>query len=112
MAQIKSLKDLESFKNSVQEIIDTRVKGNKDGLVQIKVAMGTCGIAAGAKSIYNYFLEQVDAKKLDVVVYQTDCMGRCSEEPMVEVAFPDQEPVIYGNVDKAKVDEILDKLGK
>ena len=46
------------------------------------------------------------------MVYQTDCMGRCSEEPMVEVAFPDQEPVIYGNVDKAKVDEILDKLGK
>ena len=39
-------------------------------------------------------------------------MGRCSEGPVVEVAFPDQEPVIYGNVDKAKVDEILDKLGK
>ena len=112
MAQIKSLKDLESLKNSVQEIIDTRVKGNKDGLVQIKVAMGTCGIAAGAKSIYNYFLEKIDEKKLDVVVYQTDCMGRCNEEPTVEVALPNQESVIFGNVDKAKVDEILEKFGK
>ncbi|MBR5253477.1 MAG: (2Fe-2S) ferredoxin domain-containing protein [Bacteroidales bacterium] len=112
MAQIKSLKDLESLKSSVQEQIDTRVKGNKDGLVQIKVAMATCGISAGAKSIYNYFLEKIDEKKLDVVVYQTDCMGRCNEEPTVEVALPNQESVIFGNVDKAKVDEILEKFGK
>lgn len=112
MAQIKSLKDLESFKNSVKEQIDTRVKGNQDGLVQIKVAMATCGIAAGAKSIYNYFLEKVDEKKLDVVVYQTDCMGRCNEEPTIEVVLPNQESMIFGNVDKVKVDEILEKYGK
>lgn len=112
MAQIKSLKDLESLKSSVQEQIDTRIKGDKDGLVQVKVAMATCGIAAGAKTIYNYFLEQIDEKKLDVVVYQTDCMGLCKEEPTVEVVAPNQEPEIFTNVDKAKVDEILNKFGK
>lgn len=110
MAQIKTLEDLKSLKDSVQEQIDTRVKGNTDGLVQIKIAMATCGIAAGAKTIYNYFLEQVDAKKIDAAVYQTDCMGMCKEEPTVEVLIPNQEPQIFGNVDKAKVDEILDKL--
>lgn len=112
MAQIKSLEDLKSLKDSVQEQIDTRVKGNQDGLVQIKVAMATCGIAAGAKTIYNYFLEKVEEKKIDVVVYQTDCMGLCKEEPTVEVVVPNQEPVVFTNVDKAKVDEILDKFGK
>jgi NADP-reducing hydrogenase subunit HndB len=39
-------------------------------------------------------------------------MGRCNEEPTVEVALPNQESIIFGNVDKAKVDEILEKYGK
>ncbi len=109
MAQIKSLEDLQALKNSVQEEIDTRVKGNRDGLVQVKVAMATCGITAGAKSIYNYLLEQVDKKSMDVVVYQTDCMGLCKDEPTVEVSIPGKDSVIFGSVDTNKVDEILDK---
>lgn len=109
MAQIKSLEDLQALKNSVQEEIDTRVKGNRDGLVQVKVAMATCGITAGAKTIYNYLLEQVDKKAMDVVVYQTDCMGLCKDEPTVEISIPGKDSVIFGNVDTNKVDEILDK---
>ena len=84
MAQIKSLEDLQALKNSVQEEIDTRVKGNRDGLVQVKVAMATCGITAGAKSIYNYLLEQVDKRSMDVVVYQTDCMGLCKDTHIID----------------------------
>jgi NADP-reducing hydrogenase subunit HndB len=109
MAQIKTLEDLKSLKDSVQEQIDTRVKGNTDGLVQIKIAMATCGIAAGAKTIYNYFLEQVEQKKIDAAVYQTDCMGLCKEEPTVEISLPGKDSVIFGNVDKNRVEEILDK---
>ena len=51
MTKIKSLADLKAMKQSVQEKIDTRAKGTAEGLVQVKIAMATCGIAAGAKML-------------------------------------------------------------
>ena len=112
MAQIKSLADLKALKNSIHEKMDTRVKGNKDGLVQVKVAMATCGIDAGAKTIFNYIMEQADKKGLEIVLSQTGCMGYCHAEPTIEVTLPGKEPIVFGHVDKAKADEIMDKYIK
>ena len=72
MAQIKSLKDLESLKISVQEQIDTRIKGDKDGLVQVKVAMATCGIAAGDKGVST----MVDIQKHTLGTFQKNAFAR------------------------------------
>lgn len=109
MAQIKSLSDLQTLKKSAHEKMDTRIKGTRDDLAQVKVAMATCGIAKGAKSVFDYMLKQADEKGLEIILTQSDCMGHCNAEPTIEVTLPGKEAVIFGNVDNTKADEILDK---
>lgn len=76
-------------------------------MVQIKVAMATCGIAAGAKEVMSYFIEALDRERVDALVTQTGCMGYCYAEPTVEITVPGKEPLVFGRVNKTKVDEII-----
>ena len=98
MNKVKTLDDLKKMRESLRASLDLREKSNTpDQLVQIKVSMATCGIAAGAKEI------------IDALVTQTGCMGYCYAEPTIEIKLPGQEPLVFGYVDKAKVEEIIDK---
>jgi NADP-reducing hydrogenase subunit HndB len=113
MVQVKSLADLQNLKASLQNKLELREKGEKaDSLVQIKVAMATCGIASGAKKIMEYFMNELEKRSIGAVVTQTGCMGYCYAEPTVEVKLPNQEPVVFGYVDLKKVDEIIEKYIK
>ncbi len=110
MNKIKSLADLKKLKEEVQSKIKLREKGdNPDNLIQIKVSMATCGIASGAKDTMNYFIEELDHQGIDALITQTGCMGFCYAEPTIELTIPGSQPVIYGEVDKAKAQEIIDK---
>lgn len=79
--------------------------------IQIIVGMGTCGIAAGAKSTLDMFIQYLDEKKLadGVIVRQTGCMGLCHSEPTVEVVVPGMPTVIYGKVNAEIAKQIVDK---
>lgn len=112
MTKIKSLADLKAMKKSVQEKIDTRAKGTAEGLVQVKIAMATCGIAAGAKKVMDYMMSETEKRGMDVVFTQTGCMGYCHAEPTVEVTLPGKEPIVFGYVDLKKADEIIEKYIK
>jgi len=113
MNKIKSLSDLKKMRDQVQNKLDIREKADDpESRVAIKVAMATCGIAAGAKPIMEFFLEQLDRRNVDGIVTQTGCMGYCYAEPTVEVKLPGQEPVVFGNVDEKKADEIIEKYIK
>ncbi len=113
MTKIKSLSDLKKMRKDVQSGLDIREKADDpESRVQIKVAMATCGIAAGAKTIMDFFIEQLDRRNIDGVVTQTGCMGYCYAEPTVEVTLPGQDPVVYGDVDERKADEIIEKYIK
>ncbi|WP_339737561.1 (2Fe-2S) ferredoxin domain-containing protein [uncultured Sunxiuqinia sp.] len=110
MNKIKSLADLKKLKEEVQSKIKLREKGdNPDNLIQIKVSMATCGIASGAKDTMNFFIEELDHQGIDALITQTGCMGFCYAEPTIELTIPGKQPVIYGWVDKAKAQEIIDK---
>lgn len=110
MAKVKSLAELKAMKEKLQSNLDLREKSNNpDALVQIKVAMATCGIAAGAKQVMEHMMEEADKLKLSIVFTQTGCMGYCHAEPTIEVRIPGKEPVVFGHVDNAKADEILTK---
>ena len=76
-------------------------------MVQIKVAMATCGIAAGAKEVMSYFIEVLDRERVDALVTQTGCMGYCYAEPTVEITVPGKEPIVFGRVNRTRVDEIV-----
>ncbi len=113
MNKIKSLDDLRKMKQTVQEQITLREKSdNPDSYVQIKVAMATCGIAAGAREVMNAFIKKINDDKIPAVVTQTGCMGYCHAEPTVEVKKPGETPVVFGHVDVKKASEIIDKYIK
>jgi NADP-reducing hydrogenase subunit HndB len=113
MEKLKSLADLKKIREDARVKLDLRVKGdNPEGLVQVKVAMATCGIASGAKPIMDFFVDELDKRGIGAVVTQTGCMGYCYAEPTVEVQLPGQEPVVYGFVDRKRADEIIEKYIK
>ncbi len=113
MEKLKSLADLKKVREEARLRLDLRVKGDSpEGLVQVKVAMATCGIASGAKPIMDFFVDELDKRGIGAVVTQTGCMGYCYAEPTVEVKLPGQEPVVYGFVDRKRADEIIEKYIK
>ncbi|HIR95266.1 MAG TPA: (2Fe-2S) ferredoxin domain-containing protein [Candidatus Coprenecus stercorigallinarum] len=110
MSKIKSLDELRQMKARLGNEMDIREKSNNpDKLVQIRVAMATCGIAAGARTVMNAIVDRVEKDKLPVIVTQGGCMGYCYAEPTIEVRRPGEEPVVFGYVNKDKATEIIDK---
>ena len=113
MEKLKSLADLKRIREEAKVKLELRVRGdNPEGLVQVKVAMATCGIASGAKPIMDFFVDELDKRGIGAVGTQTGCMGYCYAEPTVEVQLPGQEPVVFGYVDRKKADEIIEKYIK
>lgn len=114
MSKIKSLAELKNLREQLQKKVDIREKGeNIQEMVHIRVAMATCGIAAGAKETMEQFIEKMNKEGINnAVVTQTGCMGYCHSEPTVEVTIPGKEAVVFGNVDKEKVYEIVEKYIK
>ncbi len=113
MEKIKSLADLRKMKENVQSQINLREKSNNsENLVQIKVAMATCGIASGAKQTMDFLVQELDKRNVPAVVTQTGCMGYCFAEPTIEVRIPGKDPVVFGKVDTKKADEIIEKYIK
>ncbi|BBE31989.1 NADP oxidoreductase [Tepiditoga spiralis] len=110
MAKIKSLEDLLKMKETAKKNLTIRNAANDENKIILKVAMGTCGIAAGAKETFNALVEEIAKKGLEnVVVVQTGCMGYCHAEPTVEVNEVGKEPVLYGNIKANRASEIIEK---
>jgi NADP-reducing hydrogenase subunit HndB len=113
MSKIKSLADLKKKREELMSGLDIRVKAiNPENIVQVKVAMATCGIASGAKTVMEFFLEQLERRNVSAVVTQTGCMGYCYAEPTIEVRLPGQDPVVFGFVDLKRADQIIEKYIK
>jgi len=113
MSKITSLADLKKKREELRAGLDIRVKAiDPENVVQVKVAMATCGIASGAKTIMEFFLEQLDRRNIAGVVTQTGCMGYCYAEPTIEVKLPGQDPVVFGFVDLKRADQIIEKYIK
>ena len=113
MMKIKSLDDLRKMKEELQSRVNLRENVERcDEIVQIRVAMATCGIAAGGKEIMNLLVDTLDRRAIEAVVTQTGCMGYCYAEPTIEVTLPGNEPVVFGDVDAEKAVEIVEKYIK
>jgi NADP-reducing hydrogenase subunit HndB len=110
MEKLKSIADLEKVRIETKAQLDMRATdGSPEAVVQVRVAMATCGIASGARPIMDFFIEELDKRGIGAVVTQTGCMGYCYAEPTVEVQLPGQDPVVYGFVDRKRADEIIEK---
>jgi NADH-quinone oxidoreductase subunit F len=78
------------------------------GRAEIAVGMSSCGIAAGARAVFDAVAKEVAARGLGWSVASTGCIGACHAEPLVEVRPGDGTRHLYGNVDEAKAKRIVE----
>jgi len=110
MNKIKSIDDLKQLRENMQAKIKLRENSSHpENIVRIKVAMSTCGIASGAKEIMNFLMDELESQAIEAVVTQTGCMGYCYAEPTIEVTVPGKDPIVFGDVDKFRAAQIIEK---
>lgn len=103
-----AIKSLEELKRIREEALQKKQMKATSGSVQVIVAMGTCGIAAGARDTMKSILNYIENEKVNgVTVTQTGCLGRCEEEPILQVALGDQPRVVYGKVNAQVAEKIM-----
>ena len=105
MPAIKSLEDLKRIR---EEALEKRKVKTESGVAQVTVAMGTCGIAAGARKLMSVVLQEIEERKMkDVMVTTSGCAGLCSREPMATVEILGKPPVKYCDLNEERMKEIF-----
>jgi NADP-reducing hydrogenase subunit HndB len=102
---VKTREELQALRERAKAALAVR---DSQGGTRVVVAMGTCGIAAGAREVLTAFIEELSLRGLsDVTISQTACKGLCDREPIVEVHTPSLPTVTYGRVDPQAVRRIV-----
>ena len=100
-----TIDDLKKIKEKQKAAFTVREGGQR---AKITVHMGTCGIAAGARTVMTALMEEMaQAKVEDVIVTTSGCAGLCSREPMATVEIIDNPPVKYVELNDKKIREIF-----
>ena len=100
-----SIADLKKIKDKVHSATSLREGGQR---AKITVHMGTCGVAAGARTVMDSLMSEIaEAGVTDVMVTTSGCAGMCSKEPMITVEILGQEPIIYGAMDANKMRQVF-----
>ena len=77
---------------------------------KVIVGMGTCGLSAGARAVYDRLEELSTAKGAPVFeLCRTGCIGMCYREPLVEVRDESGDRAIYGEVDPDLAGRIIEE---
>ena len=100
---MKSLEELQAIRETVGAAM-------KSG-VRVVVGMASCGLAAGARPVFDALNEEVEKLGLagKVSVKQTGCIGLCRLEPIVEVYVPGQPRVTYIKMDAEKAKRVAEE---
>lgn len=104
---MKTIADIMAIRDKMQQEIITRESSEVND-TRVVIGMATCGIAAGARPVFNTMIDEVATRKLkNVNVTRAGCLGMCKLEPIVEVYVPGQEKVTYIKVDEDKAKRII-----
>jgi len=107
MAKLK-IEDLARLRENARKMVSLREGG--EFRARVNVHMGTCGIAAGARTIMSVLLKEIEARNVrDVLLVNSGCAGLCSHEPMVTIEIKGQAPVKYIDLDEKKIKQIFEK---
>ncbi len=103
--KISSPKDLAAIREQAKATIELRT-GPKE--IQITVHMGTCGIAAGARTVLSALMDELSKAGVDnVTLRQSGCLGLCDREPMFTLVDKSGSQFRYGKLDSKKVKRIV-----
>ena len=78
-------------------------------MTEVFVGLGSCGIAAGAREIYETLQQELSRRKLPVSLSVTGCIGACHREPQIEVRPEQGGRFLYGELDPEKINRIIEE---
>jgi NADP-reducing hydrogenase subunit HndB len=103
-----AIKSLDELKRVREEALQKKQVKAASGGVQVIVAMGTCGIAAGARDTMKSVLNYIETNNLSgISVTQTGCIGMCEQEPILQVVIGEAPKVVYGKVTAEIAEQIM-----
>ena len=76
--------------------------------IKVIVGLGSCGIAAGAKKVFDKIKDIQETENLEFELKKTSCIGMCYREPLVEI-IDKNGSYMYGEIDEDKAAEIIEK---
>jgi NADH-quinone oxidoreductase subunit F len=88
------------------EEIKRKNQASREGR-RILVGMSSCGIAAGAKEVYEKLEHEIKERNLPVAIDITGCTGYCYSEPTINI-FKGQESYLLGPIHPDDVVTILE----
>ncbi len=104
MARLK-IEDLLKIKEKHKAEFTLREGGYR---AKVTVHMGTCGIAAGARTVMTALMDEIaKANVTDIIVTTSGCAGLCAKEPLATVELLNQPPVRYCDLNDEKMREIF-----
>lgn len=75
--------------------------------LEIKIGYASCGIAAGAKEVYEELEREISREDYAVDLTKVGCVGLCHNEPILELVEPDGTSFTYGNLSRKDVGGLL-----
>ena len=105
MDRIRSMEDLKKAK---EKALQKEHDGAQKNHFQIRVSVGSCGIAVGAAETFEA-LKQFSVQKEagGVQIKQVGCIGLCALEPVIQVVETGRPQVTYGKVTPAVAQRIF-----
>jgi NADP-reducing hydrogenase subunit HndB len=80
------------------------------GRAKVIVHMGTCGIAAGARTVMKALMDEIESREVkDVILTISSCAGLCSREPMVTVELTGEPAVKYVDITPEKAKRLFEE---
>ncbi len=103
---MKTIEELDALRAQAKAKMTTG-NGNPD-FIRVVVGFATCGLAAGARPVFESFNDEIARRKLtNIAVTQTGCIGMCQYEPIVEVVEQGKEKVTYVKMTADRVSKIV-----
>lgn len=99
MDRIRSLKELEKAKD---EALRKERESAQKNQYQIRVSVGSCGIAVGAQETFEAMKQLIVQKEAGgIQLKKVGCIGLCALEPVIQILEADHPQVTYGKVTPA-----------
>lgn len=113
MKRIKSFSELKSLRDSEKEkSFAYGDASDPDNKIIIRVGMGTSGLASGAREVMDFLQNAIIKRNIEAMATGAGDMGYSYAEPTIQVTKPGCSPVVFGDVDTKRADDIIEKYIK
>jgi len=108
MNRIKNYEEFKKYQLECSASFD--LTSSKTQNFMLYVGMATCGIAAGAKEVFDTLNSEIISKNIkNAKVTSTGCLGYCYAEPVIEVRSSTGISTFYAGVTPELAIKILDQ---